>query len=82
VPVASLHKLMEAQVMERFTASGLTAHLSPAELKRRAQEAAIVMVRLLAESRLLESHGDMTAPEAYSLPDGVLRAILTEGQRG
>ena len=82
VPVGALHKLVEAQVMERFTASGLTAHLPPAELKRRAQEAASVMVRLLAESRLLESHGDMTAPEAYSLPDGVIRAILTEGQRG
>ena len=76
VPVASLERLVETQVMERFTATGLTAHLAPAELKRRAQEAASVMVRLLAESRLLEAHGDMTSPEAYSLPDGVLRRIL------
>ncbi|MDP2273250.1 MAG: ATP-binding protein [Archangium sp.] len=76
VPVASLQRLVETQVMERFTVTGLTAHLAPAELKRRAQEAASVMVRLLAESRLLEAHGDMTSPEAYSLPDGVLRRIL------
>lgn len=78
VPVATLQRLVENQVMERFTVTGLTAHLSPAELKRRAQEAAGVMVRLLAESRLLEAHGDITAPEAYSLPDGVLRRILKE----
>jgi hypothetical protein len=81
VTVVALQKLVETQVMERFTATGLTAHLAPAELKRRAQEAASVMVRLLAESRLLEAHGDMTAPEAYSLPDGVLRRILTEGKK-
>ena len=58
--------------------TGLTQHLGPAELKRRAQEAASVMVRLLAESKLLEAHGDLTAPDAYSLPDGVLRRILAE----
>jgi hypothetical protein len=81
VTVVALEKLVETQVMERFTATGLTAHLAPAELKRRAQEAASVMVRLLAESRLLEAHGDMTAPEAYSLPDGVLRRILTEAKK-
>jgi hypothetical protein len=78
VPVATLQRLVETQVMERFTVTGLTSHLAPAELKRRAQEAASVMVRLLAESRLLEAHGDMTSPEAYSLPDGVLRHILKE----
>ncbi|HEY1088668.1 MAG TPA: hypothetical protein VGE37_13280, partial [Archangium sp.] len=81
VPVTALQKLVETQVMQRFTATGLTAHLEPVELKRRAQEAASVMVRLLAESRLLELHGDMTAPEAYSLPDGVLRRILTEEKK-
>lgn len=81
VPVTALQKLVETQVMQRFTATGLTAHLEPVELKRRAQEAASVMVRLLAESRLLELHGDMTSPEAYSLPDGVLRRILTEEKK-
>jgi hypothetical protein len=81
VSVDALQKLVEAQVVEQFTASGLTAHLTPTELKRRAQEAASVMVRLLAESKLLEAHGDMTSPEAYSLPDGVLRDILQETRR-
>ncbi len=80
VPVAALQKLVENQVMERFAASGLTLHLGPVELKRRAQEAASVMVRLLAESKLLQAHGDLTAPDAYSLPDGVLRRILGEGK--
>jgi hypothetical protein len=81
VRVEALQKLAEAQVVEQFTASGLTAHLTPTELKRRAQEAASVMVRLLADSRLLEAHGDMTSPEAYSLPEGVLRDILKETKR-
>ncbi len=81
VPVSTLHQLGEAQVMERFTATGLNAHLAPAELKRRAQEAASVMVRLLADTKLLVAHGDMTAPEAYSLPDGVLRRILGGGAK-
>ncbi len=81
VSVAALTKLLENQVMQRFIETGLTAHLAPAELKRRAQEAGTVMVRLMAESRLLEAHGDMTSPEAYSLPDGVLRRILTEGKK-
>ena len=81
VSVASLQQLVETRVMERFAATGLTAHLPGAELKRRAQEAASVMVRLLAETKLLQAHGDMTSPEAYSLPDGVLRRILREGPR-
>lgn len=81
VKVKDLERLVEAQVMERFGATGLTGHLSPGELKRRAQEAASVMVRLLAESKLLEAHGDFTAPDAYSLPDGVLRRILLEARR-
>lgn len=81
VKVAALEKLVEAQVMERFGATGLTSHLSPTELKRRAQEAASVMVRLLADSKLLEAHGDFTSPEAFSLPDGVLRRILQSARR-
>jgi hypothetical protein len=81
VRVKDLETLLEAQVMERFGITGLTAHLTPAELKRRAQEAASVMVRLLAESKLLDSHGDLTSPDAYSLPDGVLRRILQDSRR-
>lgn len=67
--------------MDRFGITGLTAHLTPNELKRRAQEAASVMVRLLAESKLLEAHGDLTSPEAYSLPEGVLRRILKDARK-
>ncbi|MFO0593978.1 MAG: ATP-binding protein [Myxococcaceae bacterium] len=78
VTVAALAKLVETQVTTRFGESGLDAHLAPAELKRRAQEAASVMVRLLAESKLLEAHGDLTSPDAYSLPDGVVRRILSK----
>ncbi len=81
VPSATLTALAEAEVTARFTESGLAGHLAPAELTRRAQEAATVMVRLLAESRLLEAHGDLTAPEAYSLSDGVMRRILCEGKK-
>lgn len=81
VSVATLEKLVETQVMERFASTGLTAHLPPAELRRRAQEAASVMVRLLAESRLLVAHGDLTAPDGFTLPDGVLRTILREAPR-
>lgn len=81
VTVTALQKLVETQVVARFNSTGLDAHLTPSELKRRAQEAASVMVRLLAESRLLEAHGDLTAPDSLSLPDGVLRQILGEGKK-
>jgi hypothetical protein len=80
VSVDALHRMGEALVMEGFEAVGLGAHLAPAELRRRAQEAASVMVRLLIDSRLVESHGDVTSPDALSLPDGVLRRILKEGR--
>ncbi len=81
VTVTALEQLVEAQVMERFGATGISEHLAPVELRRRAQEAASVMVRLLAESKLLVAHGDHTSPEAYSLPDGVLRRILQDSRR-
>jgi hypothetical protein len=81
VKVKELETLLEGQVLQRFAVTGLTGHLSPSELKRRAQEAASVMVRLMAESKLLEAHGDLTSPDAYSLPDGVLRRILREARR-
>jgi hypothetical protein len=77
VATAELQSLLQRQVSERFLASGLSAHLSAAELDRRAHEAAAVMIRLLAQSKLLEAHGDLTAPGAYSLPDGIVRQILS-----
>lgn len=81
VPAAELRRLVEVKVMERFADSGLTAHLAPAEVKRRAQEAASVMVRVLADTQLLQKHGDLTSPDAYSLPEGVLRRILGGDRR-
>ena len=75
---SALASLVEAQITQRFKETGLDGHLSPPELKRRAQEAASVMVRLLAESRLLTAHGDLTSPDAYSLPPGVVRRILSD----
>jgi hypothetical protein len=80
VTVEALNRAVETLVLESFAAVGLGAHLPPAELKRRAQEAASVMVRLLIDSRLVESHGDVTAPDALSLPDGVIRRILKDGR--
>jgi len=80
VSTTRLQQLVEAQVLERFEVSGLKGHLPPAELKRRAQEAATVTVRILATTKLLEAHGDLTSPEAFTLPDGVLRRILKAGR--
>jgi hypothetical protein len=81
VSASALQQQVVAQVLERFEASGLTAHLPPGEPERRAQEAASVMVRLLGETKLLTSHGDLTSPEAWELPDGVLRRILSESKK-
>ena len=76
VDVAALRAIAEAMVREQFASSGISAHLPEQELGRRAEEAASVIVRLLGESGLLVSHGDLTDPEAYELPDGVIRRIL------
>lgn len=76
VPAKVLVENVSQQVLASFAASGLARHMAPAELTRRAQEAASVMVRLLAETRLVTVHGDLSAPDAYSLPDGALRRIL------
>jgi hypothetical protein len=72
----SLRALAEKHVMEQFHSSGIAAHLPEAETRRRAQEAASVLLRLLHESGLLMPIGDLTAPEAYALPDGAIRRIL------
>jgi hypothetical protein len=80
VPVSVLDRAVESLVMASFGAVGLGNHLPAAEVRRRAQEAASVMVRLLIDSRLVEVHGDVTSPDALSLPDGVIRRILKEGR--
>jgi hypothetical protein len=76
VETAVLRAMAEAMVREQFASSGIGAHLPEQEVGRRAEEAATVIVRLLGESGLLTSHGDLTDPEAYELPDGAVRRIL------
>ncbi len=78
VPTRLLRTMAEEMAREQFASSGIGAHLQSAELGRRAEEAASVIVRLLGESGLLVSHGDLTDPEAYELPDGAIRRILGE----
>jgi hypothetical protein len=76
VATPALRAIAEAMVREQFASSGIGAHLPPQEVGRRAEEAASVIVRLLGESGLLVSHGDLTDPDAYELPDGAIRRIL------
>jgi hypothetical protein len=73
---ASLRALAEKHVMDQFQSSGIAGELAEAETRRRAQEAASVILRLLHESGLLLPIGDLTSPEAYALPDGSIRRIL------
>lgn len=76
VSVSALHELAARIVAEGFANTGIDQPLAAEELARRAEEAAHVSVQLLHESGLLVPHGDLTAPEAYSLPDGTIRRVL------
>jgi hypothetical protein len=76
VPVSTLSSLAKESIAKDFVRMGIAITLSPEEVARRAEEAAFVMVQLLYESGLVIPHGDLTAPEAYSLPDGVIRRVL------
>ena len=76
VAVPLLKSIAERHVLAQFASTGLTSHLPEEELRRRAQEAASVMLRLLGETGLVNPIGDLTAPEAYELPDGSIRRIL------
>ena len=81
LPVAELERRLVALVLAEFTEGGMSNYLSLEELKRRAQEAASVMLRLVAESRLLEGHGDLTSPDAYTISPGIIRDILSGSSR-
>jgi hypothetical protein len=76
VPLTSLWRLAKQRIAEDFVHTGMAAELAADELDRRAEEAAHVIVQLLEESGLVIPHGDLTAPEAYSLPDGAIRRVL------
>lgn len=82
VPAQDLRDIAERHVLGQFALSGLTAHLPQEELLRRAVEAASVMLRLLGESGLVLPVGDLTAPEAYELPEGNVRRVLRAAAAG
>jgi hypothetical protein len=75
---SALSAIAEERVREELASSGIGSHLGAAEMDRRTAEAGRVIVRLLGESGLLVSHGDLTDPEAYELPEGAIRRILGE----
>lgn len=80
-PADTLRARATEQIRQRFAETGIEATLDPSEAGRRAEEAAGVMVRLLHESGLLVALGDLTNPEAYALPEGVVRRILAQAAR-
>jgi len=76
VSTTELRELVKARVLAQFAATGIEATLTPEEASRRAAEAAGVLVRMVGDTGLLVPEGDLTAPEAYRLPEGLLRGIL------
>ena len=71
-----LRRLAAERVRAIFVDTGIDEALPAVELERRAIEAGSVVVRLLGETGLLVPEGDLTNPEAYTLPDGVIRRVL------
>ncbi len=71
-----LRALAAGAFRRQFELTGLTLELTPGEAQRRAEEAAAVVLRTLGDSGLLQAHGDPTEPEAFELPDGVIRRVL------
>lgn len=74
--VSSLRVLAKRMIAEDFVRTGIDQTLTPEELDRRAEEAAHVTLQLLDESGLLIPIGDLTSPDAYSLPEGAIRRAL------
>lgn len=79
--VEELRALATEHIRERFAETGVENTLSAGECQRRAEEASGVLLRLLHESGLLVAHGDLTSPESYALPDGVVRRVLAQAAR-
>ncbi|MGH7272821.1 MAG: ATP-binding protein, partial [Polyangiaceae bacterium] len=77
IPVEELKAIAERNILGHFTSSGVMQSLSQEEVRRRAQEAASVMLRLLGETGLLTPSGDPLSPEAYILADGSIRRALS-----
>lgn len=77
---AVLRELARAETRRQLEASGAVASLPPSELDRRAEEAGSTVLQLLTETGLVLAEGDLTRPERYVLPDGLLRRILNRAQ--
>jgi hypothetical protein len=77
VSTSALTTLAKGHIEQEFVRTGVADKLPPEELERRAEEAAHVIIQLLDESGLLVPHGDLTAPAAYALPEGVIRRVLS-----
>jgi hypothetical protein len=75
-PAVQLRKVAAEVFLRQFELTGLALELTAGEARRRAEEAAAVVVRTLGESGLLRADGDPTEPEVYLLPDGVIRRAL------
>ena len=71
-----LARVARLDILASFEDAGFTDLLGDEELARRADEAAHVTLRLLGESGLVEPLGDLTNPEGYELPDGIVRRAL------
>jgi hypothetical protein len=76
VSATELRALAKTMIAEDFVRTGIDRTLTAEELERRSEEAAHVTLHLLDETGLLVPHGDLTSPEAYSLPDGAIRRVL------
>ena len=74
---AALRKLAAERVRGVFVATGMDRTLPVDELDRRVLEAGSVIVRLLGDTGILEPEGDLTNPEAYTMPDAIIRRVLS-----
>lgn len=72
----ALAQIARTEILASFHEAGFAATLTEEELERRADEAAHVTLRLLGESGLVEPLGDLTSPDGYVLPDGIVRRTL------
>jgi hypothetical protein len=76
LPASELRKIATEAFRLQFEVTGVALELTPDEAFRRAQEAGSVTVRMLGDSGLLNAHGDLTEPERYELPNGMIRRVL------
>jgi len=76
LPASDLRRIASEAFRLQFEVTGVALALTPEEALRRAQEAGSVTLRMLGDSGLLKAHGDLTEPERYELPNGMIRRVL------